>query len=241
MTKQDTAGPDGPLWLLFCLAILPFAAKVLVVASGRTGYLVQSTYKALQAAAPIGWRRRFGHRGLDCLWPVREPLPAASTWALAVLVAAALAGAAIAAVSVAAGRLGIDPAVLKTQYDAKFSLTPLKAAGIVAYLFTLNAALEELHFRAWLDREIAARFGHPAGIAVSASAFAAMHLGIFAGMEGATPIVLGLVFIGLLIAGVSWSLIARRPGGIHAAWLSHGLTDAGLLTWGLFWLGYFKA
>jgi hypothetical protein len=57
-------------------------------------------------------------------------------------------------------------------------------------------------------------------------------------MTGATPLVLWLVFASLFIAGVSWSLIARRPGGIHAAWLSHGLTDAGLLTWGLFWLGY---
>ena len=51
--------------------------------------------------------------------------------------------------------------------------------------------------------------------------------------------VLALVFVSLWIAGASWSLIARRPGGIHAAWLSHGLTDSGLLTWGLLWLGYF--
>jgi hypothetical protein len=48
-----------------------------------------------------------------------------------------------------------------------------------------------------------------------------------------------LLFVALLLIAVVWSLLARRPGGIHAAWLSHAMTDAGLLTWGLFWLGYF--
>jgi hypothetical protein len=62
---------------------------------------------------------------------------------------------------------------------------------------------------------------------------------IFSGFPDVTVWVLSLVFLSLMIAGVSWSLIARREGGIHAAWLSHGLTDAGLLTWGLFWLGFF--
>ena len=73
---------------------------------------------------------------------------------------------------------------------------------------------------------------------VSASAFASMHLLIFRGMPGATAGPQAVVFASLALAGLFWSYLARRPGGIHAAWLSHGLTDALLLTWGLRWLGY---
>ncbi|MFV2069965.1 MAG: hypothetical protein ACC645_23610 [Pirellulales bacterium] len=49
------------------------------------------------------------------------------------------------------------------------------------------------------------------------------------------------VVLGLFAAGVVWSGITRLSGGIHAAWLAHGLTDAGLLTWGLFYLGYLES
>ena len=72
-----------------------------------------------------------------------------------------------------------------------------------------------------------------------AIAFGAMHGFIFSGVATVGPLAKLLLFVALFIAGISWSLIARRPGGIHAAWLSHGLTDAALLTWGLSWLGYF--
>ena len=150
-----------------------------------------------------------------------------------------LTGTAIVAVLTLAPMLAIDPEKIRAGLSDKFALTPAKAAIAVAYLFTINAALEELHFRAWLDRELTVRFGNRTGILLSAAVFAAMHMFIFSGMEGVTIWVLALVFLSLTIAGVSWSLIARRPGGIHAAWLSHGLTDAGLLTWGLFWLGFF--
>jgi membrane protease YdiL (CAAX protease family) len=228
----------GSTLAIVLAASLPFAAKAAVVAWGLLGYHWQSLYKVFQLLAPVAWRKQQGRSWLAALWPIDEPLPSAKTWAAAVAVAAALAGSAIVAIQFLAVRLGIDPAALRADLDAKFSLTPARAIAIVVYLFSINAALEELHFRAWLDREIARRWGEVAGVVVSACAFSAMHLFIFAGGISARPISLGLLAGALFIAGVSWSLIARRPGGIHAAWLSHGLTDASLLTWGLVWLGY---
>ena len=230
----------GPTWILLALAAAPFLAKGYVVFAAVTGYLGQSSYKMFQLAAPLFWRRRYGRRRLlACFWPVDEPLPDATTWALAVSVAVTLAGTAACAVIGLHEVVGIDPVLIKNGLDAKFGLTTGKAFLIVVYLFTINAALEELHFRAWLDREVSRRWGDLVGVLLSASAFAAMHVFIFDGVTTVGPLAKLLLFVALFIAGISWSLIARRPGGIHAAWLSHGLTDAALLTWGLSWLGYF--
>ncbi len=65
-----------------------------------------------------------------------------------------------------------------------------------------------------------------------------MHSLIFLGLPG-FPIPLVIIAgVSLAAAGAVWSAILRMRGGIHAAWLSHALTDAILLTWGLMWLGY---
>jgi membrane protease YdiL (CAAX protease family) len=235
-----TRSPTGSTWLLVALAALPFVAKAVAIVYGPAGYVGQSVYKLFQFAAPVVWRRQFdGCRGASSLWPIDEPRPNAATWTAAVAVALALATSGAVAIRWGAALLDVDPIQLRADWDQRFALSPWQAAAAVVYLFTLNAALEELHFRAWLDREIAARWGDIAGIGGSATAFAAMHLFAFFGMRGASPLVLSLVFAALAVAGAAWSWLARRPGGIHAAWLSHGLTDAGLLTWGLFWLGYF--
>ena len=230
------------LWTVLLLAAVPFLVKLCVLTVGATGYGWQSLYKIAQLAIPICWRRTVDRRrGWAMFWPVDEPLPGRRTWGIAVGVAAALAGSAVFGILFVAPQVGIDadPSELRRGFDERFTLTPTTAVLVVLYLLTLNAALEELHFRAWLDRELSARMGNAAGIAISSTAFALMHLFIFAGLPGAGAAVFVAVFLGLVTAGLAWSLIARLPGGIHAAWLSHGLTDAGLLTWGLFWLGYF--
>jgi membrane protease YdiL (CAAX protease family) len=231
--------PADSGWLLLLSAATPFVAKVASLAVHATSYPAQSAYKLLQLVVPVLWRRRYsGKRGLAALWPIDEPVPRATTWALAVVAALVLSGTAVIALLLFADGLGLDPMALRQQIDARFGMTPGRALAVVLYLFTINAALEELHFRAWLDRELSARFGHAVGICASAGTFAAMHLLIFAAMPAFGPAQLALVLVALFVAGVTWSLIARRSGGIHAAWLSHGLTDATLLLWGLCWLGY---
>jgi membrane protease YdiL (CAAX protease family) len=229
------------VWYVLGLAAVPFLVRFGLEATGLTGYGWQSLYKVALLGVPLYWRRWVDRQtGWAVLWPVDEQLPGRNTVAIAIGAAAVLAGTAILGVLVVAPSSGLDldPQALRRGFDEKFTLTPARAIVIVLYLFTFNAALEELHYRAWLDRELSTRLGNAAGITISAALFAAMHLFIFADMPSTTPFVLILIFAALVIAGVAWSLIMRRPGGIHAAWLSHGLTDAGLLTWGLFWLDY---
>lgn len=238
-TSRAVASRGTATLCLLAIAALPFLCKGAVVAVGLTGYLWQSLYKVFQLAGPVGWRRQQGRSWLASFWTVDQPLPDRRTWAMAVVLAAVLASSAIAAASMLAPRLDLQPESIRADLDARFAMTPLRAVLVVLYLLSINAALEELHFRAWLDGELSSRWGDAVGIIVSALAFAAMHVFIFAGGAGASPTALVLIFLALAVAGTCWSLLARRRGGIHAAWFSHGLTDATLLTWGLFWLGYF--
>ena len=236
----NSAGRDDAS-LVWVLAVLPFFVRGFIVLVQGPIYLGQAGYKLAQLGAAVFWRKRYdGRSWLASFWPVNEPLPSAGTWAIAVGSAAAFAASAIASIYLLGDLLGLDVELLRAEFDKKFHLTPVTAVISVLYLFSLNAALEELHFRAWLDRELSTRYGDWCGIVVSAVLFSVMHLFIFGDMQGITASMLCLLFVALVIAGVVWSLIARRPGGIHAAWLSHGLTDAGLLTWGIWWLGYFE-
>jgi len=65
-----------------------------------------------------------------------------------------------------------------------------------------------------------------------------MHILIFWGMPWFSPQTILMMAGALALAGVMWSALARMKGGIHIAFLSHAVTDAILLTWGLSWLGY---
>ena len=248
MNPPDPAGKHRPLGkpaigaaVVVVLALLPFALKAAALAWFSSNYLAQSAYKLLQLAVPVAWRRRVDRAsGWRSIWPVDEPLPSAATWLIAVVLALATIALAALLIPWLAGRSGIDPRELRRHFDARYALNPWRAAAVVAYLASFNAGLEELHFRAWLDRELSARWGQLAGTASSAAAFAGMHTFIFAGFDASGSLLLPTVFVALAVMGVAWSWLARFPGGIHAAWLAHGLTDAGFLTWGLFWLGYFS-
>ncbi len=227
-------------WLLLLLAAAPFILKTISLTLLAKNYLAQSAYKVFQLGAPLWWRRRVNHySGWRVLWPLDEPWPRTGTWVAGVVIALTAVSLSMLAIPRLAEWLHIDPATLRQDFDARFSMTPWRAVVIVIFLSTLNSALEEFHFRAWLDPELSKRFGNGVGILGSAAAFGLMHLFIFANMQNVTAMSLGLVFVALVMIASAWSLLARRPGGIHAAWLSHALTDAGLLSWGLVWLGYF--
>jgi membrane protease YdiL (CAAX protease family) len=237
--QRQLSKPAVAAGVVIVLALLPFALKAAALAWFSSNYLAQSAYKLLQFAVPVGWRRRVDRAsGWRSIWPVDEPLPTAATWLVAVVLALLTIALAAVLIPWVASRSGIDPRELRRHFDARYALNPWRAVAVVAYLATFNAGLEELHFRAWLDRELSARWGQLAGIGTSAAAFAGMHTFIFTGFGGPGNLILPAVFVALAVMGVAWSCLARLPGGIHAAWLAHGLTDAGFLTWGLFWLGY---
>ncbi len=226
--------------LIIGLALLPFGVRWLCVMGPSQQAALQWVYKVPLLLVPVLWRRWMcKQRGLAAFWPVGEPLPALRVWLAALVLGAVFASCGVGLVVWLSPVLEIDPQRLREAFDARFALTPLKAVGIVVYLLSLNAGLEELHYRAWLDRELSVRAGSLAGVLCSAAAFSGMHVFVFAGMPGVRGVHLVLVCLALFVAGVSWSMLMRRPGGIHAAWLSHGVTDSGLLVWGLYWLGYF--
>ncbi len=165
-------------------------------------------------------------------------LPAFSLCAFAIILGLALAGSAIFLLSYATPLLHLNPVVLRHGLDARFLLTAPKAIAIVALLSVINSGLEEFHFRAWLDPELSGVLGTASGIGCSALMFAAIHVPIFLGLAGLSRFALALAILGLVVAGVSWSFLARKKGGFYAAWISHGVTDALLLGWCLAWLGY---
>ncbi len=227
------------MMLLLLLAALPFGVKALTIAAGLWGYGLQSLYKIPQLLVPAAWRFMHGERGWSVVWPVSEPRPSWRLLLVAVGFSCAFTGTAIALILMLSEPFGMDPMAIRAGMDLRFAASPLAAVLIVAFLAVVNSALEELHFRVWLDREIAKRMGDAAGIAVSAFLFSAMHCFIILVLPVELPnLIVALITIGLALAGTCWSFILRRPGGAHAAWLSHGLTDALLLGWGLFWLGY---
>ena len=236
--KIATLGAPGA-GVVLALAAIPFALKVASQTWLPANYAAQSLYKLGQLLVPVVWRRRVdGQWGGACLWPVDQPRPAASTWAAAVIVAGVSILLAALLVPRVASALGVAPAEVRRHLEDKFSLAPSLLLPAIVFLSTLNAGLEELHYRAWLGQELSRRWGPTLGIATSSALFAAMHLFIFAGVRDVGCSALAVLFVVLAAAGTLWSLIALRPGGIHAAWLCHGLTDAGLLGWGLVWLGY---
>ncbi len=226
------------MMVLLFLAALPFGIKAATMFFGATGYSLQSLYKIAQLLVPAGWRYAHGERGLSIVWPIREPRPSVRLLCAAVGVSVAFSGAAIIAVLLLAPVLGLDPTALRSGYDARFAVSGVGAVAVVLFLSFLNSALEELHFRVWLDRELSKRTSDRIGIAVSAIAFGSMHGLIFLGLPQIPPFLIAFAAACLILPAVAWSLMLRRPGGIYAAWISHGLTDAILLGWGLFWLGY---
>lgn len=226
------------MMLLLLLAALPFGVKAATLFFGVSGYGLQSLYKIAQLLVPLFWRRQAGERGWSMLWPIREPLPSGRLLAVGVAIAIGFSAIAAALITFLAPMLGVDPVMLRSGYDERFAVSGVGAVAVVVFLSFLNSALEELHFRVWLDREISKRAGDIVGIAVSSLAFACMHGFIVLGLPNIPSVVILPMIVGLTVVGACWSLLLRRPGGALAAWFSHGLTDALFLGWGLFWLGY---
>lgn len=222
---------------LLLLASLPFLLKAATL--GTTGYALQSSYKVLQLILPMLWYRRMGKRGKEEFYPAQEMRPSWKLLSLAVLSAIALAGSGVLALHFVILILALDSATLRVGFDARFAMGPMGALFVVLFLASANAYLEEWHFRWWLDFELTRQWGRGVGIALSAAAFAFMHAFIVWGLPGVPSIAAPLMAAGLFIAGIVWSVLLRRAGGFYAAWFSHGLTDALLLSWGLWWLGYF--
>lgn len=222
--------------VVIALAAIPFLAKAVVLSLGWTGYVLQSLYKLFQLLIPVIWRRRWqGWKGRDMFWPFDQQLPGRRTIALSLISALVLSLLGILFISHA----NLDASLIRLNLDDRFGIvSPSCAVLVVIFLSVINSAIEELHFRAWMDTELSRIWGNAAGIIISALAFGGMHILIFYGMTGIEMSSILKMATALAVAGAVWSLIMRREGGIHAAFISHALTDAIVLGWGLTWLGY---
>ncbi|MFN3470147.1 MAG: lysostaphin resistance A-like protein [Novosphingobium sp.] len=90
------------------------------------------------------------------------------------------------------------------------------AVGLGMMLTLVQASMEEVLFRGWLQPVLAARWGAMAGVLASALLFALFHL-----IGGArAPVTLAFI----MLAGVLFGLLTQRTGGLaasvaaHAAW-----------------------
>lgn len=94
----------------------------------------------------------------------------------------------------------------------------------------VHSLLEELYWRRLVFGGLLGRMPIAAAHLLAGLAFAGHHIviaGVYAGWAAGVP-------LGLLVgaAGVAWSMLARRHGGLTAAWIAHGGCDAALLALG---------
>ena len=237
MSTGTARKPGGGAVLVFGI-VLPFLLKGLALATGVTGYFLQSVYKLAQLGVPWSWRWKIdGYHGMSILWPVREPRPPWRTMVTATIVALVTSGTAIGSILVLGPTLGLDPASVRAGLEERFSITPTTAIALVLFLAVANSGLEELYFRYWMDREISKRYGAVVGVSVSALLFGWTHVLIFYGQTSLTGTHMALLVSALVVAGIAWSLILRMKGGLYGAWWSHCLNNLILMSWGLEWLG----
>lgn len=221
------------------LLLLPFLAKGIVLWLGLSGYALQSLYKILQLLIPCTWRyTQDNKRGIAIFWPTDIPLPSSQTLRIATGIGIVLSLSAITSIYVLGPYLHINPNIIRESFDERFTVGPIGAISVALFLATANAALEELHFRHWMNGELIKYMKPMYGALISSTLFAGMHFLIFAGLDAIPSLLIYLAIIGLFIAGMLWSFLTRLPGGIHAAWWSHCLTNIILMGWGLYWLNY---
>lgn len=175
-------------------------------------------------AVPIGFERALERPGIAALSPaIIEGLFTAVLFGL--LGAAAMLGLRLSGERVSAGRapalsLGLGLMLGVAGFAAAFALatiagvtrpgdlteTGMASLAIGALLVLLQAAVEELYFRGWLQRALVAGWGRPAGIAAASLAFALLHL-----INAAwSPMDL----VNLALAGLAFGLLADRSGGL---------------------------
>lgn len=114
---------------------------------------------------------------------------------------------------------------------AEFHLTTPAAylAGALA-ISLVHSLLEELYWRRLVFGGLLGRMPPAAAHLLAGLAFAGHHIviaGVYAGWAAGVP-------LGLLVgaAGVVWSVLARRHGGLTAAWIAHAGCDVALLALG---------
>jgi membrane protease YdiL (CAAX protease family) len=200
------ARPRARAFLLLQVAVLPVALSAQAVQPAAGLVWTQLFLFALPAAALAGYAGLAPGRFLRLV----PPPPRALTLSLLVGAAALLVGGALQALWIS-----LLPDSLTRAFDVArlFQRPPLERAVMLASATVLAPVCEELAFRGHLLSALRQRLGPAAAIALTALAFAALHL---------DPVRLpGLVFLGVLFGWLTW-----RSGSVYPAILAHAVNNA---------------
>jgi membrane protease YdiL (CAAX protease family) len=217
-----------PLPLLILAATLPTAAALAYFVVWADQPLAAAIYGGTKLAM-IGLLAVLWRTGrLPVIAPAAAPRPALREGLLAGAIMAAL------IVGLSLGPLAGLWRAATPQIAAK--VAEFHLATPAAYLLgalalcVVHSLLEELYWRRLVFGGLCARLPPAAAHPLAGLAFAGHHVviaGVYAGWGAAVP--LGLVVGG---AGVAWSLLVRRHGGLAGAWIAHACCDAALLALG---------
>lgn len=121
------------------------------------------------------------------------------------------------------------PQIAAKVADFHLDSPPSYLLGALA-ISVVHSLLEELYWRRLIFGGLLGRIPTVAAHLLAGLAFAGHHIviaGVYAGWSAGVP-------LGLLVgaAGVAWSVLARRHGGLAGAWIAHGCCDAALLALG---------
>lgn len=122
----------------------------------------------------------------------------------------------------------VDPSALRASFDARYGTTPATVLVAALAVATMNALLEEWFYRGFLDARIGASF--------ASFIFGVQHAIVLSGLAGPLPAFLAGALC--VPAGLVWSSLARRTGGILVPFLSHMAADLVLFAAGLRILGW---
>ncbi len=102
--------------------------------------------------------------------------------------------------------------------------------AVVVYIVMLvfNGALEELFWRGYLYDRLRAMPNRFLALGLPAFFFGAQHLFVVS-LLVADPAIVGLFIAGIFGAGLVWSLMRERSGGILACVISHTLVTSGYM------------
>ena len=220
---------SAPILLIACAAILPTAAALAYFVIWA-GHPVAAVIYGGTKLAMIG--------ALVCLWwSNRLPaIPRMDTAPRSALREGLIAGVVMAAliVTVSLGPLAglwhdATPQIAAKVAEFHLDSPATYLLGALA-ISVLHSLLEELYWRRMVFGGLLGRVPTVAAHLLAGLAFAGHHIviaGVYAGWSAG-------VALGLLVgaAGVAWSVLARRHGGLISAWIAHGCCDAALLALG---------
>lgn len=114
------------------------------------------------------------------------------------------------------------------EIKARTQTTRSKIILSLFYIPLVNALAEELFFRGFCFRELAAQGNRRFAYIFSAALFACYHLAVF--RSWFTPLLLALALAGLFACGLFLNWMVEREDHIIGAWLLHGLVNVAIIS-----------